>query len=98
MLRSGAADEPERSAQALRDDRAQRAGAGQLIEDILDVSRIITGKLRLERAAGRPAARSSRAALDAVRPAADAKGIELERRSPIAPARSFAATPTACSR
>ena len=48
----------------------------QLIADILDVSRIVTGKLRLEL---RPLeiAPIVDAALDAVRPAADAKGLSL---------------------
>jgi PAS domain S-box-containing protein len=48
----------------------------QLIADILDVSRIVTGKLRLEL---RPIelAPVVEAALDAVRPAAAAKGIHL---------------------
>jgi PAS domain S-box-containing protein len=49
----------------------------QLIADILDVSRIVTGKLRLEL---RPMelAPIVEAAVDAVRPAAAAKGINLE--------------------
>jgi len=49
----------------------------QLIEDLLDVSRIISGKLRLDL---RPAALSSvvEAAIEAVRPTADAKHITLE--------------------
>ena len=48
----------------------------QLIADILDVSRIVTGKLRLEL---RPMELASivNAAIDAVRPAAVAKGIRL---------------------
>jgi signal transduction histidine kinase/ActR/RegA family two-component response regulator len=48
----------------------------KLIEDILDVSRIISGKLRLEL---RPLdlAALIRAAVEVVRPAADAKGVEL---------------------
>ncbi len=49
----------------------------QLIADILDVSRIVTGKLRLEL---RPMelAPVVDAALDAVRPAAAAKGVQLQ--------------------
>ena len=49
----------------------------QLIEDLLDVSRIISGKLRLDL---RPAALSSvvEAAIESVRPTADAKHITLE--------------------
>lgn len=49
----------------------------QLIEDLLDVSRIISGKLRLDL---RPAALSSvvEAAIESVRPTADAKRIDIE--------------------
>jgi PAS domain S-box-containing protein len=49
----------------------------QLIADILDVSRIVTGKLRIEL---RPidVAPIAAAAIDAVRPAAEAKGVRLD--------------------
>ncbi|HEX7672318.1 MAG TPA: ATP-binding protein [Polyangiaceae bacterium] len=49
----------------------------KIIDDILDVSRVITGKLRLE---ARPVDLISiaRDAIEVVRPAADAKGIALE--------------------
>ena len=49
----------------------------ELIEDMLDVSRIITGRLHLDL---QPVELSSAvdAALDSVRPAADAKGVRLE--------------------
>jgi PAS domain S-box-containing protein len=55
-----------------RNARAQK----QLIDDLLDASRIITGKLRLE---VRPTqlARVVEAATESIRPAAAAKGIEL---------------------
>jgi len=49
----------------------------QLIEDLLDVSRIITGKLRLDVKPVAPAT-VIEAAVDALRPAADAKGIRLQ--------------------
>jgi len=50
----------------------------QLIDDLLDVSRMVTGKMRLD---VRPVdlARVITQALDAVRPAADAKRIGIER-------------------
>ena len=48
----------------------------QLIDDLLDVSRIISGKMRLDiRPVDLP--RVLEAAIDAVRPAADAKGLRL---------------------
>jgi signal transduction histidine kinase/ActR/RegA family two-component response regulator len=59
---------------------------GQIVDDLLDVSRIITGKLLLEvqRVDLGPVVH---AALDAVRPAAEAKEIRLTARlDPLAPA------------
>ena len=50
----------------------------QLVSDVLDVSRIITGKLRLDVRAGRSARSSIRDALDTVAPAAAAKGVRLQ--------------------
>src|SRR5829696_3855466 len=57
-------------------DRNARIQA-QLIDDLLDVSRIVSGKLNLE---VRPLDISSvtRAAISVVRPAADAKGISID--------------------
>ena len=49
----------------------------QLIEDMLDISRIITGKLRLELRASVVKA-FVETAIDSVKPAADAKAIEIE--------------------
>ncbi len=49
----------------------------QLIDDLLDVSRIISGKMRLDIRAV-DIQRVLEAALDAVRPAADAKGLRLQ--------------------
>jgi signal transduction histidine kinase len=50
----------------------------QLIEDLLDMSRIVSGKVRLD---VQPVdlMRIADAALDTVRPAAEAKGIRLEK-------------------
>jgi signal transduction histidine kinase/ActR/RegA family two-component response regulator len=75
MLHAGQLDE-ETAKRAreiiMRNAETQR----QLIEDLLDVSRIITGKLRLDVRAIElePVIKS---AVDAVRPAAEAKGIKL---------------------
>ncbi len=51
----------------------------QMIEDLLDVSRITSGKLRLDVRRVEPAS-FIEAALETVRPAADAKGIRLENQ------------------
>ena len=50
----------------------------QLIEDLLDMSRITSGKVRLDVQPVQPAS-VVEAALETVRPAAEAKGIRLER-------------------
>jgi PAS domain S-box-containing protein len=49
----------------------------QIIEDLLDVSRIISGKLRLEISQVAPAS-FVEAAIESVRPAAQAKGIRIQ--------------------
>ena len=78
LLRSGTldADGTRRGPEVI--ERNTRVLA-QLIEDLLDVSRIITGKLRLE---VRPVDVIGviTAAMEAVQTAADAKGIRLEAR------------------
>lgn len=76
MLRSGQLV-PDRHARALETiDRNARA-LGQLVEDILDVSRIMSGKMQLEVEPVR-VMDAVEAAIDAVRPAADARGIRLQ--------------------
>ena len=57
-------------------DRNTRLQA-QLIDDLLDISRIITGKLRLDLRMA-PLAGVIEAALESVRPAADAKRIRID--------------------
>ncbi|HEX6973334.1 MAG TPA: PAS domain S-box protein, partial [Vicinamibacterales bacterium] len=75
LLRMGKLDPPA-MARALETIERNAHIQEQLIADILDVSRIVTGKLRIEL---RPLelAPVVDAAVDAVRPTADAKGIEL---------------------
>jgi hypothetical protein len=75
MLRSGKVD-PSGYARGLETIERNAKAQVQLIEDILDGSRILTGKLHLEI---RPLDLTAlvRAALDAVRPAVEAKGIDL---------------------
>lgn len=76
MLLDGKLDE-ESSRKALETiDRNARSQA-QLIEDLLDVSRIISGKMRLEFRTLDPSAVVN-AAVDVVKPAAEAKRIGLQ--------------------
>jgi signal transduction histidine kinase len=78
MLQSGTLD-PATAARALQViDRNTKLQA-QLIDDLLDVSRIITGKLSLELKATDVGA-VVEAALDALAPGAVAKPVTLERR------------------
>ncbi len=58
---------------------------GRLIEDLLDVSRLLGGRLRLERRAV-DVSEIVRSAVETVRPAADAKQILLSVDTPAAPA------------
>jgi signal transduction histidine kinase len=76
VLRSGKLDEAA-AVRALETIERNSRSQAQLIADLLDVSRIITGKLRLD---FKPVElrRIIDAALDSVRPAADAKGIQLD--------------------
>jgi signal transduction histidine kinase len=75
LLRAGkiGADDRRKAVETICHNAKSQA---RLIEDLLDVSRIITGKLRLDL---RPVSVASiiEAAADVVRPAAEAKGIAL---------------------
>ncbi len=77
MLRLGQLSEEDKSKALDTIERNARAQA-QLIDDLLDVSRIVTGKLRMD---VRPADPKSfiDAAVEAVRPAADAKGVRVQK-------------------
>jgi PAS domain S-box-containing protein len=77
MLRTGQFT-GESAAKAFETIERNARAQAQLIEDLLDVSRIITGKLRID---VRPVDPNSfiEAAVEAVRPAAEAKGVRLQR-------------------
>jgi signal transduction histidine kinase/DNA-binding response OmpR family regulator len=85
LLKAGQLDEGLRQRALESIDRNARAQA-QLVDDLLDVSRIVTGQLRLETRLIDPAAVVN-AALDGVRPAAELKRIDLQATlgSPIPP-------------
>lgn len=76
MLRTGSLDETAFN-KALETIERNARSQSQLIEDLLDVSRIITGKLRLD---VRPIEISSviEVAVDSLRPSADNKSIRLQ--------------------
>ena len=78
LLRTGNLD-PQQTARALDSIERSARTQAQLIDDLLDVSRIIAGKLLVET---RPLslATALRAAVEAVTPAAQAKGIRVELR------------------
>ncbi|HZR81182.1 MAG TPA: ATP-binding protein [Candidatus Binatia bacterium] len=83
LLQRGGLTSEKTSAALAAIERSARTQA-QLIDDLLDVSRVITGKWRL---AVRPMelAPVVQAAADVVRPAADVKGVELELQLARAP-------------
>jgi signal transduction histidine kinase len=76
LLRTGRLDSASASHAVeiiVRNAKAQE----QIIEDILDVSRIITGKIRLH-VSPIELAPAIEAAIDSLRPTADARGVELQ--------------------
>ncbi len=77
MLSSGKLDNAN-TTRALETIERNAKAQSQLIEEILDVSRVITGKLRLE---VQPVDLTAviESSIDAVLPAADAKGIRIQR-------------------
>ena len=77
MLRMGQLSE-ENVAKALDTIERNARAQAQLIDDLLDVSRIITGKLRMDVQPADPDGFID-AAVEAVRPAADAKGVKVQK-------------------
>jgi len=75
MLSSGMLN-PDQSRKAIGTIERNAKAQAQLIDDLLDISRIIAGKLRLE-VGPVDLARVIEAALDVVTPAAEAKGVRL---------------------
>ncbi|HEX8774503.1 MAG TPA: PAS domain S-box protein [Pyrinomonadaceae bacterium] len=76
ILRSGGIDQAT-ALRALETIERNARSQAQLVEDLLDVSRIITGKLRLD---VRPVELKSviDLSIEAIRPAAEAKGVRLQ--------------------
>jgi PAS domain S-box-containing protein len=75
---------PERTNHALLAIQRNARAQSQLIEDLLDVSRVITGKLHLD-SAPLDVVHVVVAAADVVRPSAQAKGLELEVLAELRP-------------
>jgi signal transduction histidine kinase/CheY-like chemotaxis protein len=82
MLRSGRLDE-KTSAHALETIERNAKSQAQLVEDLLDISRIVSGRLRLD-VAPVEIAPVVAAAIDVVRPTAESRSIRL--RSVLDPA------------
>jgi PAS domain S-box-containing protein len=83
MLRQGKLDQVA-AANALESIERNARAQAQLVSDLLDISRVITGKLRIN---ARPVdiTNSLESALDSIRPAAEAKQIQIEvEREPYA--------------
>ena len=76
LLQKGQLDDPT-SEKAIATIVRNAESQNRLIEDLLDVSRIISGKLRLEVITIKPI-NIVESALETVRPAADAKGISIQ--------------------
>ena len=77
MLRLGQLSE-EHTAKALDTIERNARAQAQLVDDLLDVSRIMTGKLRMDVRPSDPNAFID-AAVEAVRPAAEAKGVRVQK-------------------
>ncbi|HEX8561036.1 MAG TPA: PAS domain S-box protein [Pyrinomonadaceae bacterium] len=77
LLRGGELQD-EGAARALETIERNARAQAQLIDDLLDVSRIVTGQLRLDVAPVSPHSFID-AAVEAVRPAAEAKGVRLQK-------------------
>lgn len=73
LLKTGKPNQVQRAIETIERNALAQA---RIVDDVLDVSRIITGKLRLDLGSVN-LADILRAALDTVRPAAEAKQIEL---------------------
>ena len=76
-LLSGGRLDDETASRGLKSIEQNAKAQAQLIEDLLDVSRIISGKFRLK-AQPLEVASVIEAAIDSVRPTADAKGVRLQ--------------------
>ncbi|HEY3256827.1 MAG TPA: ATP-binding protein [Polyangiaceae bacterium] len=75
VLVSGSLGADQRE-KALASVERNAVAQARLVDDLLDVSRMISGKMRIEPSPINPAD-AVEAALDAVRPAAQAKGVEI---------------------
>ncbi|MFO0601525.1 MAG: PAS domain S-box protein [Polyangiales bacterium] len=76
LLRGGALSEEQRARAVETIERNARVQV-KLVDDLLDFSRVVTGRLRLSLAPVDPA-RVVEAAVEVVRPAADAKDVRLQ--------------------
>jgi PAS domain S-box-containing protein len=78
LASNGAARDPEDLEEGLKTIERNARAQTQLIEDLLDMSRVVTGKLRLDMQTVVPVGVVT-AALESIRPAAEAKSIRVEK-------------------
>jgi CheY-like chemotaxis protein len=77
MLRGGVVVSPEKQTRAIEAIERNATSLTQIVEDVLDISRIVSGKIRLNvQPAELPPVVTN--AVEAVSPAADAKGVRIE--------------------
>src|SRR5262249_5681017 len=79
ILRANLAQTEERRQRGLEIIERNARALSQLVSDVLDVSRIVAGKLRLERRPSK-AADLANTVIDSLRPAFDAKSMQIARR------------------
>ena len=96
MLRSGRleTDGRERASESIYGNAKRQA---RLIDELLDVARIMSGKLRLERTAV-DLEEVVRGAIDVVQPAADAKGVSIKIEADVGARQHLRRSARGCSR
>jgi signal transduction histidine kinase len=76
MLRTGAIP-PDKRSKAIEIIERNATAQNQLVDDLLDMSRMTTGRIRLDRQPV-PIAAALQEAIESVKPTAEAKGVRLE--------------------
>ena len=88
---------PDKKDKAIETIERNATSLTQIVEDVLDISRIVSGKIRLN---VQPVEFPDivRSAVDAITPAADAKGVRIETMRSIRRRRRCQGIRSACSK